>query len=220
MLNWVGFGLAEEGAAEAPVNAMVFLHGLGGNHQEAATYLRYLLQSCHNVPGNTIFICPEAPISTGYGDGRAWYFQIKDDLVKTDLLLSSLAKLKEFIATLPFLVDAPLGSVCLSGFSQGGTMSVAYPLVYPDHAIDYFGCFSGYVPLNLPLGTPSLLGYGNILWGHGTEDYENPYYLATAGIQTLKSLGVVPTHVHNPVGHMVHPSWMEQLFSLWRPGNA
>lgn len=200
---------APKGFSGSP-NILVFLHGLGGEGASMYRALQHALP--RNLPSDFLLVAPDAPIIMPHG-GCAWYYQIKDDTIRLPLLMESLKTLHTFLQEL--VSDLNPKSICLAGFSQGGTVSVSYPLVYPYNHVDYFGCFSGYVPLDLPIASPLESGYGRFLWGHGTQDYENPYRLAEIGLNTLRSLGVTPTHLHAPIGHTMAPEWLERLFAEW-----
>jgi predicted esterase len=168
-----------------------------------------------------IVLTPHAPIGFNKdqpkGGPRAWYYQIEDDMVRLDLLGYSLQALDFLIQDIKSGKELGVKprTLCLAGFSQGGTISVSYPLVYPGK-IDYAGNFAGYIPRNLPVNAnvnPKL--YGRLLWGHGTEDYCNDYYLAEWGFPQLEVLGVDFIHMHDPVGHTVLPRWFNEMLVQW-----
>jgi predicted esterase len=148
---------------------------------------------------------------------RGWYWQIQDDMIQLPVLENSLLSLNHMIQEIRS--GKELGtkpkSICLAGFSQGGTVAVSYPLVYPD-SIDYAGNFAGYIPRGLPVNDRvDPKRYGRLLWGHGTRDYCNDYYLAEWGFPQLDVLGVDYIHMHDPVGHTVHPRWFNEMLIQW-----
>lgn len=204
-------------------DVLIFTHGLGGNGYETMNHTKKLLEYVPARPrGNFILLTPHAPIhqwGAPKGGNRAWFFQVRDDEIKLNLLEQSLDALDRWIDQLRrgVILGLKPRSVCLAGFSQGGTVSVSYPLMYPKK-VDYAGCFAGYIPRDLKVAPAK--DYGRMLWGHGTEDYCNDYYLAEWGFPQLKALGVDFLHMHDPVGHMVHPRWFNEMLVQWLPTSS
>jgi len=181
---------------------------LGGNGDNTFNDLKPFIPK----DGNLILVCPDGPYSTGYGDGRAWYKQVHDDVVSLSMLWHSIVLLDQFLVNLPTTLGCEIKSIELAGFSQGGTVALSYALARPGTAKHTF-CFSGYLPQGHMIRDPKIhKDFGTIYWMHGTEDRENPYYLATRGMETLKTLGLSAYHFHAPVGHTMTREWVEALF--------
>lgn len=189
-------------------NVLIFLHGLGGNGSHHMGLWDYL-------PSNTVLITPNAPIEMS-PYSFAWYFQIKDDVVHTDLLLNSAASLKALIDKLPVFLGQDIGSVLVAGYSQGGTMSVTYPLLYPE-SIDFSGCFCGYIAKDDAISiTPEIVSKTNFFWWHGKKDFENNFYLAERGTKELRNNGANLNFIVDPhLGHTVPIYAIEELIRWW-----
>lgn len=187
---------------------VVFLHGLGGSMETSKHGLPEIFTSRGAIvvfPDGTFPCFPDSVVA------RRWYTQLNDDLVTTDRALESIHALHQLIEMLRGLHNP--SKIILAGFSQGGTMSVTYPLVYPKN-VDVSVCFSGYIIADpqIPIAADVVKGT-KFIWFHGTEDDDNPYYLATRGVDALRNAGAdVTLHTHAG-GHWVPVEGLDALVS-------
>jgi len=160
----------------------VLLHGRGSDKNDLLG-LRPLL------PAEWSLVTPRAPFSGvpwGYGPGYAWYRYQEEDRVVTNTLEESLGLLDHFLGGLPDTLGFRPGRIVLGGFSQGGTVSLAYAITRPDTvaaALNFSGFLAAWVELDesgaAPPRTP-------IFWGHGTGDPAIPIALAEKGRGRLR----------------------------------
>jgi phospholipase/carboxylesterase len=175
------FELSPGSRADGVSTVAVLLHGRGSNKED--------LQGLRpHLPGSWTLVTPEAPFpgaAWSYGAGSAWYRYQEEDRVVTETLEESLSKLDAFIAELPSLVGFEPDRLVLGGFSQGGTVTMAYALSRPDPvfaALNFSGFLVDSARLDesgtAPPRTP-------IFWGHGTGDPAIPISLAERGRNRL-----------------------------------
>lgn len=190
----VALGSPTEGAT-----VVVLLHGRGSDKHDLQG-LRPLL------PADWSLVTPRAPFSGapwGYGPGYAWYRYQEEDRVVTDTLEESLGLLDDFLGGLPGTLGFRPGRVVLGGFSQGGTVSLAYAISRTDGvsaALNFSGFLAAWVELDesgsAPPRTP-------IFWGHGTGDPAIPIALAEKGRSRLRRAGAKLLARDYRVGHWI-----------------
>lgn len=204
---------APEGAGDgSPV--VVLLHGRGADEKD-------LLGLAPHLPDGLIVVTPRAPFDArewGYGMGWAWYRYIAEDRVVPETLEQSLQAVGELLDELPGALELEPGPVGLGGFSQGGTVSLAYALGHPG-ALAFVANLSGFV-VDVPgvEVTPESVADTPIFWGHGTGDPAIPHALARKGREKLEEAGADLTARDYPMGHGVGPEelrdlseWLEEL---------
>ncbi|MDH3205654.1 MAG: alpha/beta fold hydrolase [Gemmatimonadota bacterium] len=192
---------ASEGATVA-----VLLHGRGSNKSDLQG-LQPLLPQAWTV------VTPEAPFPAsawGYGLGSAWYRYVEEDRVVEETLAESLAKLDQFLGELPGIVGFQPGRVVLGGFSQGGTVSLAYALSRPGAvaaALNLSGFLVATAELDetgaAPPATP-------IFWGHGVGDPAIPISLAERGRKRLRRAGARLVARDYRIGHWIASDEIEE----------
>ena len=178
---------------------ILLLHGRGSNRHD-------LFSLASHMPDDAIVIAPEAPFPAapwGYGPGSAWYQFLGRNRPEPESFTKSLQSIEELISDLA--EEMKFGKVILGGFSQGGTISLAYGLT---HQSDVAGVmnFSGFLadhpilsPTPPPADSPT-----PIFWGHGTQDPAIPFMLAIEGRALLEKAGYhVDAHDYD-IGH-----WMD-----------
>ena len=177
----------------------VLLHGRGSDKHD--------LQGLRpHLPDDWVLITPQAPFSGaawGYGGGGAWYRYRQEDEVWVDTLRESLSRLDSFVAELPGLLGLEPGRLVLGGFSQGGTVSLAYALSRPGAvaaALNFSGFLAAAVELDesgaAPPETP-------IFWGHGVGDPAIPIALAEKGRNRLRRAGANLVVRDYRIGHWI-----------------
>ena len=180
---------------------VLLLHGRGSNRHD-------LFSLAGQLPADAIVVAPEAPFPAapwGYGPGSAWYQFLGANRPEPHSFSASLRELEKFLAELK--QEMPVGRIAMGGFSQGGTVSLAYGLTHPDEVAAVLN-FSGFlaehpeVAPRLAVTPAPLLP---IFWGHGKQDPAIPFALAVDGRARLKSAGYsVAAHDYD-IGHWIDP---------------
>ncbi len=195
----LGYDLSRPPGMTDGATTMVLLHGRG-SHRGDLQALR------PQIPDGWALVTPQAPHPGhpwGYGPGWAWYRYAGEDRVIDETLEKSLVALDAFLAELPQILGRTPGRVILGGFSQGGTMSLAYGLTRPRAvaAVLNFSGFladSGVIPQDAlaPSATPAF-------WGHGTRDPNIPHALAVRGRARLVEASVPLLSRDYDIGHWI-----------------
>ncbi len=178
---------------------VLLLHGRGSNRHD-------LFSLAQHMPADTIVIAPEAPFPAapwGYGPGSAWYQFLGGNRPEPESFATSLQSLEDFLRDLA--KEVKFGNVVMGGFSQGGTISLAYGLAHPDEVAGVLN-FSGFLA-DHPAVTPHLAASPAprlpIFWGHGKQDTAIPFALGVQGRAQLKSAGYdVEAHDYD-IGHWI-----------------
>jgi phospholipase/carboxylesterase len=193
---------------------VVLLHGRGSDERDLLGLGRELVEGA-------VIVTPRAPHAGapwGYGPGWAWYRYMGGNRPESQSFDTSLAALDELLGSLPELLPVKPGPVVLGGFSQGGTMSVAFALQHP-----------GRIPLTLNLsgfladhpsvesGLRKRPGV-KVFWGHGTEDPNIPFAMAVEGRESLARSGVMLEARDYPIGHWIAPEELEDASEWVRQG--
>lgn len=186
-------------AKQTPKALIVTLHGWGANAQDVASLIPYI-----NLPDYE-FLLPNAPYPYPHADtGRAWY-----DL-RTENMYAGLAESKQllidWLQSLETNTGIPLSRTILSGFSQGGAMTLDVGLSLP---LAGLVVMSGY-----PHPSVATLNPGNFpptLIMHGTKDEVVPLQAAIKSRDMAKSLGVAVEYHEFEMGHEINLPMLEAL---------
>jgi phospholipase/carboxylesterase len=189
------------GPAEPATGATVavLLHGRGSDKHDLQGLRRYL-------PEDWVLVTPQAPfagVTWGYGGGGAWYRYREEDELWVDTLRESLGKLDTFLAELPGILGHDPGRVVLGGFSQGGTVSLAYALSHPGAvaaALNFSGFLAASVEVDESGSSPPPTP---IFWGHGIGDPAIPIALAERGRSRLRRAGADLLTRDYSIGHWI-----------------
>jgi phospholipase/carboxylesterase len=180
---------------QTPKNLIVMLHGWGANAEDLASLAPYLdLSDC-------TFIFPNAPYPYPYSPtGRAWYDLRVENMYQG--LKQSREILTTWIQSLEGSMGVPLSQTILSGFSQGGAMTIDVGLGLP---LAGLVAMSGYlhddiIPQN-NYSTPVLIM-------HGKKDKVIPLQAAVKARETLESLGISVQYQDFDIEHEIN---MEML---------
>ncbi|NJK75566.1 MAG: alpha/beta hydrolase [Oscillatoriales cyanobacterium RU_3_3] len=185
-------------ADRTAAGAIVALHGWGANARDLAS-----LTPIFNLPDYQ-FIFPDAPFPHPHAPGgKMWY-----DLQTNDPggLLKSRQLLEELLLSLESTTGVPLSRTILSGFSQGGAMTLDAGLHLPLAGLI---CLSGYLH---SAGTISQAVLSPILMVHGTRDSVVPLSLALKARDTLLAAGASVQYREFNMGHEIQP----EVVSLMR----
>lgn len=195
---------------------LVLLHGRGSDRFDLARLAPHL-------PPDTMLVTPEAPFPAapwGYGPGTAWYRLVSEGVPDERSMTESLDRLDEFLAALPGQLPVRPGTLVLGGFSQGGTMGLAYALSRPG-TVAHVVNLSGFVPRHPVVNVaPATVGETRFFWGHGTVDAAVPFTLAVRGRAELRAARADLTAHDYPAGHGVVPAELRDLRVWLESGGA
>ena len=178
---------------------IMLLHGRGSDKDD-------LMGLRSHLPSDAILVTPRAPFPGepwGYGPGWAWYRFLGGNRPEPESFEQSQQKLHQFLSALPDALPISVASLVLGGFSQGGTMSVAYALRHPGTVAGVLN-FSGFLadhPSVHP--TPDTVAGTRFFWGHGTRDPNIPWELAREGREALRKAGAHLEARDYPIGHWI-----------------
>ncbi|MFM5928115.1 MAG: alpha/beta hydrolase [Dolichospermum sp.] len=186
-------------AKQTPKALIVTLHGWGANAQDVASLIPYI-----NLPDYE-FLLPNAPYPYPYADtGRAWYDLRTENMY--DGLVESKQLLIDWLQSLETNTGIPLSRTILSGFSQGGAMTLDVGLSLP---LAGLVVMSGY-----PHPSVATLNPGNFpptLIMHGTKDEVVPLQAAIKSRDMAKSLGVAVEYHEFDMGHEINLPMLQAL---------
>lgn len=204
----------EEATDGAPV--IVLLHGRGSNERD-------LLGLRPHLPAEAILVAPRAPFEGapwGYGPGWAWYRYLGGTTPEPDSFERSQQELEGFLRELPGKLPVRPGPVVLGGFSQGGTMSLAYGL-RNSGSLPLVINFSGFLADHPSVKADAASVRGTrFFWGHGTRDPAIPFATAQAGWQALRGAGAELEAREYPIGHWIAPEELDDVVAWLRRGLA
>lgn len=195
---------------------VVLLHGRGSDRFD-------LLSLAPHLAPEAVVVTPEAPhpgAPWGYGPGWAWYRYLGGSLPEPNSFEAAQQALAEFLAEIPSKLPIRTGPVVLGGFSQGGTMSVAYALRNPG-TVPMVLCLSGFLPEHPTVrATPESVRGTRFFWGHGTMDPSIPFSQGQEGRAALRAAGAELEARDYPIGHGISPDeardireWIERSVS-------
>lgn len=203
---------APEGAGDGSPVA-VLLHGRGADEGD-------LLGLAPELPDDLIVVTPRAPFEGrewGYGMGWAWYRYVAEDRVVPETLERSLGEIEELLDELPGILEIEPGPVGLGGFSQGGTVSLAYALRHPA-TLAFVVNMSGFLVDGPAIEVTSESVAGTpVFWGHGLHDPAIPHRLAEKGRTKLNEAGADLTARDYPMGHGVSPEELREISGWLTP---
>ncbi|WP_251960376.1 alpha/beta hydrolase [Nostoc commune] len=186
-------------ATQPPAGLIVTLHGWGANAEDVASLLPLL-----NLPDYQ-FVLPNAPYPYPYSPvGRAWYDLRVENMYQG--LAESRQLLIDFLQSLESTTGVPLSRTILSGFSQGGAMTLDVGSKLP---LAGLVVMSGY--LHPDAVTADQKGIPPTLISHGRYDEVVPLQAALKARETLKSLKVAVEYHEFDMGHEINPQTLEVL---------
>ncbi|MEH1867120.1 MAG: alpha/beta hydrolase [Nostoc sp.] len=178
---------------------IVTLHGWGANAEDVASLLPLLNLSDYQ------FILPNAPYPYPYSPiGRAWYDLRVENMYEG--LVESRKLLRDFLQSLESTTGIPLSRTILSGFSQGGAMTLDVGSKLP---LAGLVVMSGY--LHPDALTADQRDIPPTLISHGKYDEVVPLQAALKARDTLKSLGVAAEYHEFDMGHEINPQTLKVL---------
>ncbi|MBE8965155.1 alpha/beta hydrolase [Nostocales cyanobacterium LEGE 12452] len=185
--------------SQPPAGLIVTLHGWGANAEDVASLLPLL-----NLPDYQ-FVLPNAPYPYPYSPiGRAWYDLRVENMYQG--LAESRQLLTDFLESLESTTGIPLSRTILSGFSQGGAMTLDVGSKLP---LAGLVVMSGY--LHPEALTAANSGIPPTLITHGRYDEVVPLKAALKAREALKSLEVAVEYHEFDMGHEIDPKTLEVL---------
>ncbi len=187
---------------QPPKGLIVILHGWGANAKDVAYLLPYF-----NLPDYQ-FLFPNAPFPYPYSAiGRAWYDLTTENIYQG--LTQSRQLLTDWLQSLESSTGVPLSRTILSGFSQGGAMTLDIGLNLP---LAGLVSLSGYLhPGAGNVETQNLASLPPVLIMHGRQDTVVPLEAAVLARETLESLGAAVQNYEFDMGHEIRPEMLELL---------
>ncbi|MBO3459471.1 alpha/beta hydrolase [Aetokthonos hydrillicola Thurmond2011] len=187
-------------SGQAPKGLIVTLHGWGANAEDVASLSPYF-----NLP-NYQFLFPDAPFPFPDSSvGRAWYDLRMENMYQG--LIQSRELLTDWLQSLESTTGIPLSRTILSGFSQGGAMTLDVGLKLP---LAGLVAMSGYLhPSAEGLKTLDAKSVPPVLITHGKQDTVVPLEAAISARKTLESLGVTVKYQEFDMGHEISPEVLE-----------
>ena len=181
-------------------NAIVLLHGYGGDGKDISTLS---LNWKRHLP-NTIFICPNGhQVCEINPSGYQWFDLTKDNpnyILEQSLIAEK--KINQFLDEVKNEYKLRNDKICLSGFSQGCMMSINIGLTSSKQYSSIVG-FSGKIinQDNLKLRKKNLTG---TLLIHGDQDdIVSPTHLLEAKDFLLRENVIVETHLIKNCNHHI-----------------
>lgn len=151
------------------------------------------------------FVLPNAPYPHPYSSiGRAWYDLRGENMYQG--LAESRQLLTDFLESLESTTGIPLSRTILSGFSQGGAMTLDVGSKLP---LAGLVVMSGYLHPDAVMANQK--GIPPTLITHGRYDEVVPLQAALKAQETLKSLGVAVEYHEFDMGHEIDPKTLEVL---------
>jgi phospholipase/carboxylesterase len=186
---------------QVPKGLIVTLHGWGANADNLAS-----LSPFFNLPDYQ-FIFPNAPfLFPNSSLGRAWYDLRVENMYQG--LAESRQILIDWLLSLESSTGVPLSQTILSGFSQGGAMTLDVGLTLPLAGLI---CMSGYLHPGAAISAQSSSSFPPVLITHGRQDTVVPLQAALNARETLESLGVAVEYHEFDMEHEIRPEILEVL---------
>jgi phospholipase/carboxylesterase len=203
-------------AATDGVRVLVLLHGRGADRKDLFGLQR-------SLPPEWAVVAPDAPFPAapwGYGPGRAWYRYLGGNRPDPASFTASLATLDRLLDALPAVLGHRPGTVALGGFSQGGTMSVAYALSRPGrvrHVLNFSGFVADHPDVHV---APERVRGARFFWGHGVDDPAIPFAMAVDGRRVLQKAGADLEARDYDIGHWIDPDELSHAIAWLQRGFA
>ena len=180
----------------APSSLIVIMHGWGADAQDLAD-LAYPMSL--RFPGAAFFV-PNAPEPCSMNPmGRQWF-----DLADTDAGPAAAGEMiEQSVATAIEELGLGMEAVALTGFSQGGMMSLHCGLRMPARPaaiVSFSGALLSADGIGLADGRPA------VMLVHGTDDQVVPYAMMQAASQAMAAHGIEAQTLTRPgLAHGIDP---------------
>lgn len=198
------------------VPVVVLLHGRGADRTDLFSLRRFL-------PPTWAVVAPDAPFPAapwGYGPGRAWYRYVGGTTPEPESFERSVNAIEQLLEELPSTLGREPGAIALGGFSQGGTVSLAFALTHPERVLSVLN-FSGFLADHPAVAaSPEAVRNARIFWGHGTGDPAIPFAFAVAGREALRSAGADLHARDYDMGHSISSEELTDAVAWLNQGMA
>jgi phospholipase/carboxylesterase len=194
-------------SGRSPIGLLVILHGWGANAQDVAAIANYL-----NLPDYYLAF-PNAPFAHPYApSGKMWYdlpsdfrFQDSPDFENRQDVTTSRHELMDWLNAIADSTNIPLSRTILSGFSQGGAMTLDLGFTQP---LAGLMVLSGYLhaPVKVQTTSPP-----PVLMVHGRQDPVVPLLAAQQAKDSLLAQGVNVDYREFEMGHEIQFEVLEQM---------
>ncbi len=188
-------------STETPTKGLIaILHGWGANAEDVASIVPFLqLPQYHFVFPNAPFPHPHSP------DGRAWYDLSGDNMYEG--LVESRKLLIDCLLSVESSTGIPLKQTILSGFSQGGAMTLDVGLKLPCSGLI---SMSGYLHSDIQnIESPATNSLPSVLIMHGKQDEIVPVSAAQKARDVLESLAVPLEYREFDGGHQISSQMLD-----------
>ncbi|NMF66437.1 alpha/beta hydrolase [Brasilonema octagenarum] len=202
MTNTLDFISVPPKTGQPPKGLIVTLHGWGANAEDVASLSRFF-----NLPDYQ-FLFPNAPFPHPNSSvGRAWYDLRMENMYQG--LVESRQQLTDWLQSLEKSTGVPLSRTILSGFSQGGAMTLDVGLKLPLAGLI---SLSGYLHQDVKsVKTQNVASLPPVLIMHGRQDTVVPLQAAVSARKFLESLGAAVEYYEFDMGHEIRPEMLEFL---------
>lgn len=175
--------------SNTPDHLLIMLHGWGANAEDLAP-----LASMLSLP-NYQFIFPNAPFPHPQVPGGLAWYELETEEHKG--LSESRELLTNWLLSLEEITKIPLSRTILSGFSQGGAMSLDVGLNLPLAGICSLSGYLHFQPKKLEVSLPP------ILMIHGKQDFVVPIEMAHQAKEELTSINAQVEYHEFNMGHEI-----------------
>lgn len=178
---------------------LVLLHGYGSNEEDLFSFR-------HDLPEDCFIVSFRAPRSVDYG-GFSWYdidFNNAEKFIEVDQAVDSMKAVMKSIDNIKHHYGLE-GKTNMMGFSQGGVLSYAMTLTYPEF-FNKVACLSSYPEpkiLNNIKGKKEI-SHLRFFVSHGNEDAVIPLEWGRKAADFLYELGAFFTFREYLCGHGVN----------------
>ena len=202
MTNTLEFISVPTATGQPPKGLIVTLHGWGANAEDVASLSQFF-----NLPDYQ-FLFPNAPFAHPNSSvGKAWYDLRMENMYQG--LVESRQLLTDWLQSLENSTGVPLSRTILSGFSQGGAMTLDIGLKLPLAGLI---SLSGYLHQDVEsVKTQNMASLPPVLIMHGRQDTVVPLQAAVSARKILESLGAVVEYYEFDMGHEIRPEMLELL---------
>ncbi len=176
------------------------MHGWGANAEDLVPLAPYF-----NLPDYQ-FLFPNAPFPHPHSPiGKAWYDLSAENMYEG--LTQSRELLRDWLLSLESRTGVPLSQTILSGFSQGGAMTLDLGLKLPLAGLIVMSGYlhPGAVETSLAKSLPP------VLIMHGRYDQVVPLRAALNAKETLESRGIAVEYHEFDMGHEIQLSMLELI---------
>ena len=195
-----------------PHPTILSLHGRGANAFDLLGLAPYL---CN---GKFLMICPQGLLESSIGSGAigyAWYPMSKGGPPDIGAMISSRAKLEEFLDQCLQRYPIDTKKLAVLGFSQGGVMAHSLALANPER-FAALAVLSSWLPQELlpQLAIKEAVQSLSTSVQHGTRDSVIEVSRARDSVKRLRALGVPLTYREYDMDHEITPRSLTDL-SAW-----